>query len=74
MPNKEEKRLGVDLPKEMIRDLHGYVPWGRKKYLYEAITRQLLEMLEKADEPQMVIAMIIKDEIKVEEFIDHEAT
>lgn len=74
LEKKEEKRLGVDLPRDLIVELHNYVPWGQKKYLYEALTEQLIDLLERSDEPQVVIAMIVQGEIRIEEILDNETT
>lgn len=73
MPNsqRDEKRLGVDLPRDLIHELHNHVPWGRKKYVYEEITRQLVAMLDDSSKPQMVVAMIIDGEITTQDILTY---
>lgn len=69
-----EKRLGVDIPEEMWFKLNRYIPWGNKKDIYRALTRQLLQTLEESDDPHMVLAMILSDEVTVKDIADIDET
>lgn len=69
MSSQKEKRLGVDIPEEMWFELNELITWGHKKHIYRALTRQLLSLLREADDPSVVIAMIMDDEITSQDLL-----
>lgn len=59
--------FGVDpVLKDRLRDK---VDWGQIKPVYNAITEQLVDLLEEHD-PNLVIAGIVSKEVKLSDLVD----
>lgn len=69
MPDNE-KRLGVDIPEPLWFELNDLIHWGHKKHIYTTLTRQLVELLQKADDPSIIIAMIMDNEITAQNLLE----
>ncbi len=69
MPEENEKRLGADIPEELWFELNQKVPWGVKKRVYTALTRQLLDLLDESNNPEIVLGMIVNDDITVKDLV-----
>ena len=61
-------RIQFDVEKDLRDRLARKVNWGELRIIYETITKDLVHLLETND-PRMVIAAIVSDEINLKDYI-----
>lgn len=61
-------RIQFDVPHELRDRLAKQVNWGEMRLIYETITKDLVHLLETND-PRMVIAAIVSNEINLRDYI-----
>ena len=65
----EKAKIGFEIEVELRDRLNNVVPWGMTTKLFNGLTEQVVEILERSEDPNIVVAAIISKRITLEEIL-----